>query len=867
MLTLPPLARRTVENLALVAVYWLVSHLIWAGFREYGMLPAPVWPAAGVALTAALWRGPAVLPGLYVGAVLANALSLGATWPVALGLSVINAAAPVAMAALIRRCSRQLPPFHTLPDVFRFLSWGVVVHAALTATGGLLVLWLGGVVAARQVPLDWLRWWTAHAVGTVLLAPVLLLWREPGGWRHWERPWELLFTTTVLIGATATVFFGVRGESHALVGLPALLILPVAWVAVRFPPRDVATLLPLMVAVATLGTLSGLGPYHLAGSMTPLVALGLLVVALSLTALVLGAMASERRTQEASLRLSASVFDSTLEGILITDHDGVILSVNPSFTEITGYTVEEAVGKTPRILRSHHHGQEFYRELWRALYEDGRWEGEIWNRRKDGVVFIAHESISAVSEDDGLPRRFVSVFNDVTHLRRQEERIRYMAYHDALTGLPNRLLLTDRLEQTVSRARRQAERFAVVFLDLDRFKVVNDSLGHEMGDRLLLEVARRLQDVIRQNDTVARLGGDEFVILMDPLGEPNAAATVAERVLASLARPIPLGGHSMHITPSLGISLFPSDGGSASELLKNADTAMYAAKNAGRNAYRYFDSSMNSAAVERLGLEGELRRAMDEGQLELFYQPKVRLTDGALSGAEALMRWRHPEKGMISPGTFIPLAEETGLIVPMGRLALELACRQMHDWHQQGLPWVPVAVNISARQLQDPSLAQDILGLLNHWGIPTGYLQLELTESALMEDAQAVAAVLTRLGEHGIRVAVDDFGTGYSSLSYLRHLPLAVVKVDRSFVIHVESNDSDAAIVRTIIAMTSTLGMDCVAEGVETEGQAAFLRQAGCGIAQGFLYSRPLPGDAFAAWVREQGAAAPVTCPVTCPVT
>jgi diguanylate cyclase (GGDEF)-like protein/PAS domain S-box-containing protein len=557
---------------------------------------------------------------------------------------------------------------------------------------------------------------------------------------------------------------------------------------------------------------------------------------------------SERRRQDAELRLAASVYHNTIEGIVITDPAGIILSVNPAFTEITGYSPEEAIGQTPRILKSDHHDEAFYAELWKTIAETGQWQGELWNRRKNGEVFLEWQNINVVKDANGKPLRYVAVFNDVTELRRKDESLKHLAYHDALTGLANRMLLTDRLEHSLDVARRDIYRVAVLFLDLDRFKVVNDSLGHEKGDLLLQAVARRLEVCMRKSDTVARLGGDEFVIVLTDFDSSAEIAHMAERIIALLLEPIDLDGHEVHVSASLGIAVFPQDGADAASLMKNADIAMYQSKQAGRSTFRFFDTTMNTRAIERLDLEASLRRALSNEEFELFYQPKFDLASRAAQGVEALIRWRNPQLGLVSPADFIPLAEETGLIEPIGDWAIEEACRQMASWRKRGSLIRSVAVNLSARQFQNAKLVERVNEILAKTGLTAEALEIELTESTVMGNPAQAAATLGRLRQIGVSVAVDDFGTGYSSLSYLKRLPISTLKVDRSFVTDLGVNPEDAAIVRTIVALGKSLNLLVVAEGVETEEQAAFLAGLGCDMAQGYLYAKPMPPSELDAW-------------------
>ncbi|GEM_PF-1268392 len=546
------------------------------------------------------------------------------------------------------------------------------------------------------------------------------------------------------------------------------------------------------------------------------------------------------RERTAKLLLAASVFENTSEGVVVTDDRAQILSVNAAFTEITGYTAEEAIGKKPSLLRSEHHDADFYRAMWATLLAEGRWQGEIWNRRKSGEVYLEWLTINRIPETEGIPASYVSVFNDITEQRRKDERIRHLAFHDALTGLPNRSLLQDRLQHAIERARREGSRLSVTFLDLDRFKAINDTLGHDVGDRLLQEVATRIKTRLRAADTVARMGGDEFVILMENLTEPGYCISAANDIIADISRPMNIHDHPIQVGASLGLAFFPDDGDDALTLMKHADTAMYAAKADGKGTYRFFRNDMMEQATRRLKLEVELRHAIANGELQLYYQPKVYVETGKICGVEALVRWRHPVLGLVSPADFIPVAEETGLIIDLGDWVLNEACRQAALWQAAAL-FPVIAVNVSAKQLQQDTLVERISTLTERHGIPPSRLQVELTESVLMADPKHVSDQLVRLRQIGVTVAVDDFGTGYSSLSYLRRLPIDVLKIDRSFVMNADQNDEDAQIVRTVIALAQALRLDIVAEGIETAAQADLLLAMGCTVAQGYFYARPMP--------------------------
>lgn len=548
---------------------------------------------------------------------------------------------------------------------------------------------------------------------------------------------------------------------------------------------------------------------------------------------------TNRKQAENHSRLLASVFEHSLEGILITDLELKIIDVNPAFSRITGYAAEEAIGKTPKILSSGWHDDEHYQEIWRSLKECGRWQGEMNDRRKSGEIYTEWLTISCIYDDKGQPVNYVGVMNDITEKKTAEQRILRLAYYDSLTELANRRLFEDRLEQTLRLSRRKAKTVSVFYIDLDRFKPINDSLGHKAGDMLLKQVALRLLDCVRESDTVARLGGDEFAIILediDQLEVSHLAQTINKRLEQSYS----LEGSEVFIGASIGISMFPNDGADSTSLVKHADIAMYRAKELGRNTYQFYLPEMNAGVEERLFLENALRYAIDRGELSLHYQPQVRLSDGKYMGAEALLRWQHPELGNVSPICFIPIAEDSGLINDIGRWVLEQACQQRQAWHHLVDDDFRIAVNLSARQFNTNvvSMVEDVL---QRTGLEARYLDLEITESMVMQDADSAVHVLVALNELGVRVSIDDFGTGYSSLSYLKRFPLQKLKVDRSFITELPQNEEDAAITKAVIAMAKTLGLDVIAEGAETLEQIRFLNEQGCNQVQGYYCSRPLP--------------------------
>jgi diguanylate cyclase (GGDEF)-like protein/PAS domain S-box-containing protein len=559
---------------------------------------------------------------------------------------------------------------------------------------------------------------------------------------------------------------------------------------------------------------------------------------------------SEQRRTEERQRLATAVFEASREAILVTDAQGGIVAVNPAFSALTGYPEAEVLGRNPRLIWAERQPAAFFAAIAHAVAHEGVWQGEFLARRKDGGRRAVLASLAAVRDTAGRTTHYVGMATDITEIKAAERRIKRLAYYDPLTELPNRALLAQRAELALALAARHGQSLAVLFLDLDRFKEVNDSLGHAEGDALLIQVAARLQALARAEDTICRLGGDEFVLLLSE-ADQEGAVQVADRALASFREPFELGGRALGATASIGIALYPHDGADFAELLKNADTALYRAKHEGRNTRVFYDREMNAATLARMVLESELRQAIAAGQLRAYYQPKVRLADGALVGAEALVRWAHPARGLLGPDGFVPVAEASDLIVALGDWMLCEVCRQQAAWRSGGLPLVPVAINLAARHFRHPGLAHRVQTLLEAHDLVAEALELELTESALLEAGAGTAETLAALERLGVRLGLDDFGAGYSSLSYLKRLPLDALKIDRSFVHDLESDPDDRTLTATIVALGQHLGLVVIAEGVETEEQRRILLGQGCDLAQGYLFAPPAPADTFAAsWLR-----------------
>jgi len=558
---------------------------------------------------------------------------------------------------------------------------------------------------------------------------------------------------------------------------------------------------------------------------------------------------TERKKLEAELRISAVAFESK-DILMITDASGVILRVNKAFTENTGYSAEEIIGQTPSKLKSGRHDAAFYREMWDTITRTGRWEGEIWDRRKNGEIYPKWLSISAVKSAEGVVTHYVASHVDITERKNAENEIRNLAFFDPLTGLPNRRLLMDRLQQAMASSARSGRKCGLLFIDLDNFKTLNDTLGHDIGDLLLNQVGKLIATCVREGDTIARLGGDEFVLVLEDLSEgaseaAEQAESVARKVISALNQPHRIQSHECRSTPSIGITLFSGHTVPLEELMKQADIAMYQAKKAGRNTLCFFDWRMQISVQEHAALENDLRQAINLGQFQLYYQVQVGSAQRVM-GAEALIRWMHPRRGMISPGEFIPLAEETELILPLGQWILDTACARIRSWQQSVLTRNTVlAVNVSAIQFRQKKFVPQLQSTMKKHRVDPRLLKLELTEGLLLDDIEGTISTMTALKKIGVRLSLDDFGTGYSSLQYLKRLPLDQLKIDHAFVRDLAVDDNDKAIIRTIIAMAHTMDLEVIAEGVETEEQRQILMDMGCHNFQGYLFSKPLPAAQY----------------------
>jgi len=555
----------------------------------------------------------------------------------------------------------------------------------------------------------------------------------------------------------------------------------------------------------------------------------------------MGARLRRQRLDQERLRQAAVVFDCTREGVLVSDHNGVIVHVNPALVKITGYAPEEVLGQRPNMFKSGHHGPEFYQAVFESLEKTGEWHGEIWNRRKSGEIYPQWQTIRAVRDNKDQITHYVAVFSDISAIKNTQSELMRLAHHDPLTDLPNRLLFTDRAEQALAYAQRHKSGCALLMIDLDHFKIINDSMGHNVGDLLLKAVGERLTAVFGKGFTVARLGGDEFAVLVENCTQVAQAAGFAQQVLEVMKGAFILETHQLFISASVGISLYPNDALNAEQLLRNADSALFKAKSAGREGYALYTEELTAHAQYRIEVASDLRRALEQQELRVYFQPVHDLTTSRMVGVEALVRWQHPQRGLVAPGEFIPIAERTGLIAEIDAWVLEQACWQMCQWQAAGVDLSFVAVNISSRLFARPELYQLVSTVLADTGLNPALLELEVTESAVMDNSEVALEQMHRLRELGLRLAIDDFGTGFSSLLRLKRLPVQKLKIDQGFVAGLPGDDDDVAIVRAVIALAQSMGMQVHAEGIEYVEQAQFLLDHHCDLGQGYWFGRPMP--------------------------
>ena len=840
-----------------------------------------VWPPSGIALAATLALGSRVWPGVWIGAALVN-LTVEFSWVASALIGTGNTLEALAGATLIRRFIGVPYRFERGEDVVKFIALSAL-SATVAATVGVMPLVFGHTLSAPQILANWWTWWQGDACGIAVVTPLMLSWSVRGAEASPPSGKLEAASFVLLLLAVLYTVFGYRGQTAAPYQWPFLILVLVIWAAFRFSQRGVTAAIAAVCAAAVAFTVENRGPFGLAPlGESLLLMLGFISIVVT-TGLVLSAVLRERarvaeeleskrdelesRVRERTLELERAnralqediarrktaegnlqesemrfrlVIDSVTDyAIIMLDSKGYIASWNAGAERIKGYRAEEIIGQhftrfypAEDVARGKpQHGLEI-------ASAEGRFEDEGWRLRKDGTRFWASVVITALRDDSGTLRGFGKVTRDLTERKRSEERLAYLAQNDTLTRLPNRHMLHDRLVQMLAQAPQNGRLIGCMYIDLDRFKYVNDTFGHGIGDLLLIQVGERLQKCVRSTDVIGRLGGDEFAAVLSSLARSEDAGLVAQKVNAALSAQFDLDGHETYISASIGIAIHPRDGSDADLLLKNADAAMYRAKEQGRNNHQFYLPEMDKGS-RRLQLDARLRGALERSEFLLHYQPKADLATGSISGFEALLRWQDPQQGLVSPAQFIPILEDTGLIVPVGEWVLRTVCAQIKEWQGQGFKPRPVSVNVSARQFQQKNLDAVIGRIIRDAGIDPALIEIELTESLLMKDAEETVRVLTSLKASGVTLSVDDFGTGYSSLAYLRRFPLDELKIDGSFVRDATTEPEDAEIIVAIITLAHNLKLKVVAEGVETEAQLRFLRSHGCEEMQGYYFARP----------------------------
>lgn len=815
----------------------------------------PVWPPAGIALAALLVFGYRVWPGIFIGAFLVNATTTDSVLA-SLMIATGNTLEGLIGAYLINRFAHGARVFEHVSDIFRFIVVTLFVTTA-AASVGVVSLLLTNLASWEDAGAVWFTWWLGDATGALILAPVLTLWLNARVRWNWRLALEAAAWAVSLSLVGLIVFAGVLPVGFRNYPLEFLVLPLIVWSAFRLGRRGAATATVILSVIAIWGTRHGNGPFAGYADNESLLLLQIFMAFIAMTGLILAAVIAERRHREESEHWLATIVESSSDAIIGKTVDGIVLSWNQAAERMYGYSATEMVGRSIGVLVPPDRANELPQILEQVRRGERIEHFETIRRCKDGKHINVSLNISPIKDPVGSITGASIIARDITERRRIEERIRYLAQHDALTGLPNRVLFRDRIGQAIVQARRHQQLLAVLFLDLDGFKHINDSLGHQIGDHLLRMTARRLQRCLREGDTIARLGGDEFVMCLSGLSEGNGAMPVAAKILEALREPFYVEQHELHVSGSIGISIYPSDGDDAELLMRAADTAMYHAKESGRNNYQFFTARLNETARRRLVLANLLHQALEREEFSLYYQPQVDLESGRIFAAEALVRWRQPELGMITPNEFIKVAEETGLIVPLGDWVLRRACQRLKRWRDAGFPNLRITVNLSPQQFRRPGFAETTAHILQENGLPASAIELEITEGVLMMQSEENLAILDQLAGMGIHMAVDDFGIGYSSLAYLQRFPIDTLKIDRSFVSGIGRDANDTALVTAIIAMAKSLQLDVVGEGIENADQAAFLKAQGCKSGQGFYLGEPVSGDAFDKILRAEPKAAP----------
>ncbi|MCB1759232.1 MAG: EAL domain-containing protein [Gammaproteobacteria bacterium] len=816
-----------------------------------GFSAAPLWASGGFALAGLLLHGFWALPGVVIGTLLA--FQLHHLPPLESGiLSAGLVLGSVAVAALLRRQGSAYTLLNNALQSTLFLITAPLLLPLFSIASVLILDALDGGPGERSLLLLSQQIWLSHALGLLLVTPLVLAWRIRAPWP--KGLWPRLEALLLLAASGALAYLYVSPDLPDAIHQYPLSYLPfplLVWAFLRFRARA-TTLVLLILAIAVLwSSRAGQGPF--AAQQAPLqeIMLQLYLLVMSLTALIGISQIGDRQQRLQRMGLANKIITHSPQGIIVTDPGGIILSANPAFFVSTGFQPNEIAGQSIQKLTSVHHNRDFFANIWRQLKLKGQWEGEIWNRDKNGEIHPQWLSLTAITDPAHRPTHYLGIYADVSHQKQVQERLRRLAYHDVLTGLPNRQLFNDRLNQAIKYADRNNARLALFFIDLDRFKNVNDTLGHSVGDKVLQLTAERLNKHTRQTDTLSRLGGDEFTIIIQDITENFDTVRVAEKVIKAFQTPLVIDGQELFMTPSIGIAMFPDDAKTSEELVKYADTAMYRAKELGGNGFQFFAADMSDPVRWSLTIENALRRAVEQQTITLEYQPQFDLRSGDIVGLEALARWQHHGMEETPPEIFIKVAEETGLIHRMGDQIIEMACQQAAQWHREGFNSLKVSINLSLLQLKQSDFSDRLQKIVRDSGAPKEMIELEITETTLMENAGFMESMINMLSVQGFRIAIDDFGTGYSSLSYLKRLSIDRVKIDSSFVKELPDAANDAAICTAIISMAHNLNLSVVAEGVESDEQMEFLRKSHCDEIQGYIFSKPVGPQEISEMIRQ----------------
>ena len=836
-------------GLTVALIYAALGILVPSFSQRIGM-ESLFWPSSGIALAAVILFGPKIWPAIFTGACVAlywSGHGNVTTVVTALGLTL----EPLIGIWLIHRIKSFDRDVQTISGYFGIIFLGAglapLIAASFQAAGHIL----GAMMPVAETASNFFKWWMNDAVGVVMVTPLILSWRRfPREWFTNARTiFELVIILSLHFLAGQIVFVSWLNDAFGLIARGYWLYLFITWAAVRLGTQGVMLFVWLAAWQGLAGAISGVGFFGNDIAKTQLSNYWFYNIIVATVGMSIATILEERRAAERLLHLAASVFTNAREGITITDANGKIVEINETFLRLTEYQHEEVIGKNPRILKSGRQSAEYYKAMWHSLLDKGHWYGEIWNRSKTGELFAALVTISCVKDLTGTVQNYVALYTDITLMKKHQDQLEHVAHFDPLTNLPNRILLADRLQQAIVQCERRNKTVAIAFVDLDKFKEINDQFGHEVGDGLLIQVSRNMKDALREGDTLSRIGGDEFIAVLVDLDGPKDWEPVISRLLAAAAESVLVRGMELRVSASLGVAIFPRDGREADQLIRKADQAMYLAKQAGRNRYHVFDVDHDEAEKRLRKTLEELSKALLTGEFVLYYQPKVSVSSRKVIGLEALIRWQHSQRGLLPPAEFLPVLEQHTLSVDLGEWVIETALKQISIWKSMGLH-IPVSVNIGARQLQCEDFVSKLKSILSRYpDIEPRFLELEVLETSALGDIDLVSKIMLQCRELGVAFALDDFGTGYSSLTYLKRLPAAVLKIDQSFVRDMLIDPEDLAIVEGIIGLARAFNRKVIAEGVETMEHGARLAELGCDWLQGYGIARPMPAADIPGWV------------------